>query len=172
MTFPVSIGFWNSNAQLASRTLLIIFGVLINTFWVVSSDKRNVSFAPLSPACFADGFSRLDLAFVAMIQTAECAVSEFNIPVAQIFVCGSGKIDLQAICCGQVSHAGFHILAPNEERVFIVYALMGKDLVPSIHADIQELDSSEVKRFWMSRIRHRRVVVRATVWAFRFFQYE
>lgn len=64
---------------------------------------------------------------------------------------------------------GFRILAPNEERVFIVYALTGKDLVPLVHANIQEFDSSEVKRFWMSRIRLRRVIVRAAVWAFRFF---
>lgn len=61
--------------------LLIIFGVLVDAFWVVSSDKRNIPFTPLSQACFADGFSRLDLAFVAMIQTTERAVSEFYIPV-------------------------------------------------------------------------------------------
>lgn len=78
--------------------LLFISDVLIGTFWVVSSDKRNVSFAPFSPACFANGFPRLDLAFVAMIQAAECAVSEFDIPVVQIFVCRSGKIDLRVAC--------------------------------------------------------------------------
>ncbi len=78
--------------------LLFISDVLTGTFWVVSSDKRNVSFAPFSPACFANGFPRLDLAFVAMIQAAECAVSEFYIPIVQVFVCRSGKIDFQATC--------------------------------------------------------------------------